>query len=226
MNPELVKQLRDPMKFIKWLWPSYTLYDAQRETIYSVKNNRETYVVAANRTGKDFTAGLIALGGILAPATFLWRDDVAAPQPVTTLEGKKLYNTRIVTTSVKDDHLDILWGEIDRFIRTAKIPLLSEQGGPLVYLSKGRDIRKLVNGKEERDTYLKAQVASKPEGLAGHHGVYTLMLMDEASGIDNQAYEAGQGWMKRLLAQGNPNAGCRNFFYKNIKAGDLRETVT
>jgi len=68
--------------------------------------------------------------------------------------------------------------------------------------------------------YLVGRVSQKGEGLAGHHAEFTMFVGDEASGLDNEAYQAAQGWAKYMLIIGNPNP-TRNFFYRAVTAGDL-----
>jgi hypothetical protein len=99
----------DPLALAKVLWPGVVLYDKQREVIYSVWNNDETVVPAGNKLGKDFVAGMTVL------LFFLTRNPC-----------------RIVTTSATDTHMDILWGEIERFIGNSTIPLRRGRGGPLI----------------------------------------------------------------------------------------------
>lgn len=197
MRPETIEALKDPLRFGKMLWPDVEFYDKQREIIHSVRDNDETYVPAGNQLGKDFVAAFIALWYFLCH------------HPV-----------KVLTTSVKDDHLRVLWGEIDRFIRTASMPLTAEHGGPLIY--NHREMRKLVGGAMEKDSYLLGCVSERGEGLSGHHAPFTLLIADEASGVDDMVYSAGQGWMKRFLAIGNPNP-CTNFFRGGVEGGDLEE---
>lgn len=146
---------RDPLVFAKVMWPDTKFYDKQREIIYSVANNDETFVPAAHQMGKDYVSGFITLWYFLTH------------HPV-----------RIITTSVKDDHLMVLWGEIGRFIDTAKYPLDHKKGGPLVI--KHRELRKVVNGVQCKISYVKGMVSEKGEGLAGHHAPHTLLVVDEA----------------------------------------------
>src|SRR5271154_521237 len=98
----------DPIAFQQFMWPDVHFYDKQREIIYSVLQNDETVVPAGNKLGKDYVAGFICL------YFFISRNPC-----------------RVVTTSVKDDHLRVLWGEINNFINTAKYPLRSDMGGML-----------------------------------------------------------------------------------------------
>ena len=185
---------------LRWLknrlWPDVQFYDKQWEVIESVERNTETYVPAGNMLGKDFLTGFICVG------CFLLNKEV-----------------RIVTTSVKERHLNVLWGEIGRFINTSKYPLRSTQGGPLIV--NHMNVKKVVNGVVCPISYLTGMVAEgEMEGLAGHHARYTLAVGDESSGLEDKAYDKFQGWAKRMLFIGNPY-DCSNFFKKGCKAGDL-----
>lgn len=76
-------------------------------------------------------------------------------------------------------------------------------------------------------SYIRARVSAKGEGMLGHHiadtgdGIpRTLMIADEASGVDNESWDVSDTWARRKLAIGNPFP-CVNFFYKSVKGGDL-----
>lgn len=189
----------DPMRLKSILWPEVVFYDKQKEVIYSVEENDETLVPAGNMLGKDFVTAFIAVSCFLR-------------YPVC----------RIVTTSVKDDHLRVLWGEIGRFIQTAKYPLVKDRGGILSV--NHRDITKLKRPYKNNEvcpiSYLRGMVSEKGEGMAGHHAPFTLFIGDEASGIDDVVYTQADGWARKKLIIGNPNP-CDNFFKRLVKAGDL-----
>lgn len=197
MTPELREAWRtEPLKMQHALWPEVAFYDKQVEIIHSVRDNFETFVPAGNMLGKDFVSGFIALW-------FFICHDVC----------------RAITTSVKDDHLRVLWGEIGGFLRTSRVPLIREQGGPLIF--NHRDIKKHVGSERAKEiSYLRGMVSSKGEGMAGHHAPYTLLIIDEASGVDDEVYTQGDTWAKKKLIIGNPNP-CVNFFYRGVKEGDL-----
>ncbi len=193
----------DPVLFQEWLWPDIKLCGYQKDILYSVRDNDETVVVAGNMLGKDFTAALATLH------FFLTR-----------------HPCRIMTTSVDGYQLEaVLWGEIRRFIQTAKYPLNSTAGGPLVV--NHLHLRKRIDGKVCGISYVLGRVAAKGEGMLGHHvattgdGIpRTLMVGDEASGIEDISYERADTWAKRKLIIGNPFP-CTNFFYRAVKGGDL-----
>jgi hypothetical protein len=187
----------DPLKFQKLLWPNINFYKEQREIIYSVRDNEETLVPAGNMLGKDFVTAFIALWFFLTH------------HPV-----------RVVTTSVDNTQLEgVLWGEIRRFIQTAKTPLDCMRGGPLII--NHLHLRKMVKGQVDGLSYMIGRVAAKGEGMLGHHAPYSLFIADEASGVDDISYDRADTWAKRKLIIGNPFP-CTNFFYKGVRGGDVK----
>lgn len=180
----------NPIEFARLLWPDVTFYDKQRQVIESVRDNSETVVPAGNELGKDFVSGFICV----------WYFLVNHP-------------VRIVTTSVNDDHLRVLWGEIGRFIDTAAVPLRSIDGGPLI--CNHREIKKVIESERDSFSYMIGKVSEKGEGLQGHHADNTLFVIDEASGVDDVAYKMGSTWADKILIIGNPWP-CENFFKKAV----------
>jgi len=191
----------DPLKLGRILWPDVRFYKQQEEIINSALWNYETYVPAGNMLGKDFVAGFIAV-------TFF----LIFPE-------SNLNHTRVITTSVKDDHLRVLWGEIGRFIQTAQSPLEIKKGGLLQV--NHRDIRRVAYHQQCPVCYIRGMVSERGEGLAGHHATNTIAVIDEASGVDDMVYTQIATWADRILVLGNPNP-CTNFFFHAVKAGDLR----
>lgn len=191
----------DPIRLGNTLWPGIELYKEQREICYSVLENNETYVPSANMMGKDFTAAYLVLTIFLSCI-------------------KLGVGCRIITTSVKGEHLGVLWAEIGRLVMGSKYPLVADRGGPLILMHQ--EIRR-ADERESKNpaNYLKAMVSETGEGLSGHHAEFTLLVGDESSAIPDLVYSAGQGWAKRFFFFGNPN-DCQNFFRKAIEAGDLK----
>lgn len=193
-------KVADPAALKDLLWPDVKFYRQQWEVIYSVCDNDETFVPAGNMLGKDFVAGFIVAYFVLTR------------HPV-----------RVVTTSAKDDHLRVLWGEIGRFVNSSRIPLKVEDGGCLVV--NHQDLRKVVGGVKCPISYAMSMVAS-PQSMAamqGHHvaktgdGVpRTLFVSDESSSVPNEYYNMAKTWMNRSLVIGN-TWPCENFFKHAIK---------
>lgn len=208
----------DPLELARLLWPDVYFYKQQREIIYSVAENDWTIVPAGNQLGKDFVAGFVCVW------FFLTR-----------------HPCRIVTTSAKEDHLRVLWGEIGRYVQTARAPLDVKRGGPLRV--NHQDIRKVVGGQVCPISYMTGLVANTDSiaAMQGHHvavtgdGVpRTLFVVDEASSVPDEYWKMGTTWAQRALVIGNPWQ-CSNFFYRAVKGdpetndpgGDLpRKVVT
>ena len=203
MSVAAIGKVVDPIELQKILWPHVRFYSKQRDVIYSVVNNDETIVHAANMMGKDFVCGFLTLWAFLTRTP-----------------------CRIVTTSVDNTQLEgVLWGEIRRFIQTSVHPLEHTNGGPL-YVNH-LHLRQIVQGKMCGISYCLGRVAAKGEGMLGHHvadvgdGVpRTFFFADEASGVDDISRERAETWAKRLVSIGNPYQ-CTNYFYKAVKAGDV-----
>lgn len=215
--------LSDPIKFVAMCWPDIKLYDKQKELLESVRDNRETVVPAGNDLGKDFTAALCTL----------WY--FCSRQPC-----------KIITTSAGQTQLkSVLWGEMARFISTAQFPMpfrindlwLSykwSDGG----IEANSYVRGMVTNKDEnlqghhlawgkrkieKEDIERFQGIMLPWGKDGYGRPLprTLAILDEASGIEDEYYNAIDTWAHRILIVGNP-LPCENFFKAAIKGrGDV-----
>src|SRR5690348_5247537 len=65
-----ISELNDPLVLGRLLRPHVRFYDKQVDMIYSVRDSKETYVVAGNQLGKDFVSGFICLTFFLAPQMY------------------------------------------------------------------------------------------------------------------------------------------------------------
>lgn len=193
-------RLSDPIALKQIYWPHIYLYNKQVEILLSVWYNRDTIVPAANMVGKDFVAAMIVL------LFFISRDPC-----------------KIITTSAGEQHLDVLWGEMNRHINVAATPLKQSDGGPLVI--KDLEIRKILNGEEQPDSYIKGMVAADAnlDKMAGHHATSmrpedindgvprNLFVVDEASSAKRTYFDKASGWARRKLIFGQP-WDCENEF--------------
>jgi len=168
-----MQKVIDPFVFQETFWPNYYFFSKQKEIVESFEHNTITVVPACNKVGKDFIAGWCALSMFL-----------------------RYKECRGITTSIRDDHLRVLFGEIERHINNCRFPLR----GPLGCLKiKHRDIRKIVNGQQCSISYMRGLVSEKTEGFAGHHARWTFAILDEASGIDDSVLDQILTWAKRVL---------------------------
>lgn len=183
----------DPIHFIETQWPQYRLYGKQWEIVQSFEYNSITVVPSGNKMGKDFIASLCGLSMF-----------------------QRYQECRGITTSIRDDHLRVLFGEMDRHIDQCRFPMRYPQGNLKI---KHRDVRKIVKGKQCPISYIRGLVSEKPEGFAGHHAKWTFAIIDEASGIDDSVLDQILTWAQRVLIIGNP-LPTTNFFFRMVKAGD------
>lgn len=201
--PDLRKYRDNPLALQKAFWPQYTFYQEQRDIVRSVWENRYTWAPAAQKMGKDFVAGFIPV------AFFLTRNPC-----------------RVVVTSAKEGHLDVVFAEINKFINTCKYPLLAKEGGPL--LVKYHSIEKLVGGKKCPTSYIKGMVAADDSiaAMGGHHVAtwdetpHTLFLGDECSSMNSEYEEKARPWAKRIFFIGN-TWECDNIWRKGVDKGDV-----
>lgn len=184
-------------------WPGMQLYDKELEIVDATLTCRETVVRAGNGLGKDFTSAFLALSSFIAAA---WKGLTA----------------RIVTTSVKQDHIGVMWGEIGDLIAKAARPINEVAGGDFIVndmLIRRRSERALQGTNAKN--YLVGLVSMHGEGMAGHHADFTLGIGDEASGIVNKVRDEMQGWCDHMLWISNPRPGFENFYRELCDAGDL-----
>lgn len=189
----------DPLAICAKFWPSVSFYKEQVDAIYSVDRNYETVIVAGNMLGKDFTAAFIVLSLFLRALK----------------HGK---TCRIVTTSVADHHLKVLWGEIGRFVMTSAFPLCGskEHKTAPIFINHHEIRYNHERWAKNPLSYVRGLVSERGEGLAGHHADWTLAVVDEASGVHPDVKKYLDGWAKRQLIFGNPNQ-CENFFKHAVK---------
>jgi len=203
LSPETAARLRDPLQFVNFLWPDLRLYDKQWDILYSVEHNGETNVYSSNMAGKDKVAALVCLRAILCHR-----------------------EARVVTTSVRDDSINLLWAEIDQYINESSYPwdrsktgvLDAEHGGPLI--RKYHHIRMATEMGYSSKSYLIGTVSKKGEGLSGHHAEFTMLVVDEASGVDEKVKIFAEGWTNKLFVFGNPNE-CNNWWRRAYKEGNI-----
>lgn len=209
--------LRDPVKFCSVLWPDTRFWGKQVDILYALTESTEVYVTAGNKLGKDFIGGYYNLTFFMIPQLYFPAEYVLQVDRQTPRHWQPYmrHRRRVVTTSVKDEHMDVLWGEVGQFYRTCAVdlePYFKMTHHELRYLEE-------VEAKNPAN-YLKGQVSATGEGLAGHHAAYTSATGDEASGLDDIVQSQCVTWAKRNLWISNP-LPTTNFFRANVKKGDL-----
>jgi len=112
---------------------------------------------------------------------------------------------RVVTTApIWSQVKDLLWAEIAVRHRDSRLPI----GGQL-------DLTRLTFGP---DHFAVGFSTDQPEQFAGHHSPRLLLVVDEASGVDERIYNASKGFLTaaspdtRVLLIGNPTKPAGTFF--------------
>jgi hypothetical protein len=217
------------------MWPHLEFPPPSLEMISSVRTARRTLVVAGNMLGKDWTLGRLCLAFWYSPWTFFPRGyfsqvehrtemqrlaEVRGLGSVREIPEHILHQRRIVTTSVKGEHLAVLWGEIGNAWRTCAVDLSAR------FAMNDQEVRfkeelEGVRGKNV-NSYLVGMVSGSDnfEGLTGHHAPYTFAVGDEASGLPNGVFDAFATWAKRECYIGNPRP-CNNKYRTEFQQGDL-----
>jgi hypothetical protein len=221
----------DPLQVMRGMWPQEYFYDKQAEFVYGVRDATELYVVAGNELGKDWILGRTCLAHVVYPWCFYPRHHFLNAENrdnVKLLAGMRgckpselpewiLHQRRVVTTSVKDKHLDVLWGEVGNAWRTCSEDLSKR------FVMTHHEIRFKEEAEEKNpSSYMIGVVSGSTnfEGLTGHHAHYALAAGDEASGLPDGVYEALNTWAKRQVYITNPKP-CNNFVKRNFRQGDL-----
>jgi phage terminase large subunit len=111
--------------------------------------------------------------------------------------------SRVVTTAPTWRQVSmLLWREIANLHTNAKLPL----GGELL-------ATELRIGPT---WFAMGQSSDKPESFAGHHARHMLLVVDEASGVDEQVYAASEGFLtgqgSKVLMVGNPTRPAGAFY--------------
>ncbi len=211
----------NPVSFLASHWPAVMIYDKQFDILESLRYSSETFVTAGNMLGKDFISGYVALSFFLAPQMYFDVEYVASIERQRSKDNPNPHTVRILTTSVAEHHLKVLWGEIGRFVSTCKYPLVHDKENPRGPITINYQEVRYAREKHAKNplNYLQGRVSDTGEGLAGHHAAYTLAIFDEASGIPDLSYTQMGTWAKKMLIIGNPNA-CQNFFRRGVKTGN------
>ena len=164
-----------------------TLSPYQKRILISICNNRRTSIRSASATGKTFTAAVAVLW-------FLYN----------------FYPSTVVTTAPTFRQVkELLWREISSLWNNATFSL-----GTIAPSGTSLDLTREPNSKQKH--YAIGYSTNEPERFQGTHNEYVLVIVDEASGVDEMVFNAIEnpmaGGKSKLLLIGNPTQTQGTFF--------------
>lgn len=130
---------------------------------------------------------------------------VAADVALTFLATHR--NSRVVTTAPTWTQVEqLLWREIRAGVTRGQ----ARRAHPLIF--PDATATKLELGEQ---WFAIGQSTNQPERFQGHHADHLLLIVDEASGVDEAIYEAAEGFLtaegSRVLLIGNPTRAAGQF---------------
>ncbi len=162
----------DPVFFQKEILGGGDLWHRQAELFEAVKNNRRVAIKAGYNLGKTYSIARLALW-------FLY---------------SKPHSIVITTASTNRQVKTLLWGEIRKAHRNARVPL----GGQL----------DLTTLRIDEDWYAIGFSTDEPTNVQGFHARRVMVVIDEASGVDQEIVESLEGAISgddcRMVMVGNP----------------------
>jgi hypothetical protein len=125
-------------------------------------------------------------------------------------------NSRVITTAPTFTQVrDLLWSEIHSAISNAPVGLYPQAAATRLNLAE--------------DWFAVGVSTNKPERFQGHHAEHLLLIVDEASGVDEEIYNAAEGFFTaenaRLLLIGNPTQTSGTFFRAFHSERSMYETI-
>jgi len=185
----LLSWIDDPVQYTRDVFPRARIYDHQDYILSSLATRKKVAVTSGHGIGKDATA-----------AKAIWWFLTTRPFP------------KIVCTAPTAGQLeDVLWPELSKW--------QTRMGMPGWLADQYEVIDRVVRNKEHpREWWSKAVVPRKgeEESIQGRHEDHVMILLDEASGVDDAVIESLLGTLTSpnsyVLAIGNPTRHS-GFFY-------------
>lgn len=162
----------DPIFFSKEILGGGELWSRQVDLFNAVKDNRRVAIKAGYNLGKTYSIARLALW-------FLY---------------SKPHSIVITTASTNRQVKTLLWGEIRKAHRNARVPM----GGQL----------DLTSLRIDDDWYAIGFSTDEPTNVQGFHAKRVMVVIDEASGVDKEIVESLEGAISgddcRMVMVGNP----------------------
>lgn len=191
----------DPVRFVREMLGAEP-FDYQCEFLEALsKGTRKMSVKSGHGTGKSTTASWAMLWFLLL----------------------RFPNKVVVTAPTSSQLFDAMFAELKRWIN--ELPPELQQ-----LLNVKSDRVELVSAPSEAFISCRTARAETPEALAGVHSDHVLLIVDEASGVPEQVFEAAAGSMSghsaTTLMLSNPTRSSGTFFESHNRMADSWWTRT
>ena len=191
----------DPVRFVREMLGAEP-FDYQQEFLEAVaKGTRKMSVKSGHGTGKSTTASWAMLWFLLL----------------------RFPNKVVVTAPTSSQLFDAMYAECRRWVN--ELPKELQQ-----LLNVKSDRIELVSAPSEAFISCRTARAETPEALAGVHSDHVLLIVDEASGVPEQVFEAAAGSMSghsaTTLMLSNPTRSSGTFFESHNRMADSWWTRT
>lgn len=191
----------DPVRFVKEMLGAEP-FDYQQEFLEALaRGTRKMSVKSGHGTGKSTTASWAMLWFLLL----------------------RFPNKVVVTAPTSSQLFDAMFAELKRWIN--ELPKELQQ-----LLNVKSDRVELVSAPSEAFISCRTARAETPEALAGVHSDHVLLIVDEASGVPEQVFEAAAGSMSghsaTTLMLSNPTRSNGTFFESHNRMADSWWTRT
>ena len=191
----------DPVRFVREMLGAEP-FDYQQEFLEALaKGTRKMSVKSGHGTGKSTTASWAMLWFLLL----------------------RFPNKVVVTAPTSSQLYDAMYAECRRWVN--ELPKELQQ-----LLNVKSDRIELVSAPSEAFISCRTARAETPEALAGVHSDHVLLIVDEASGVPEQVFEAAAGSMSghsaTTLMLSNPTRSSGTFFESHNRMADSWWTRT
>ncbi len=191
----------DPVRFVREMLGAEP-FDYQQEFLEALaKGTRKMSVKSGHGTGKSTTASWAMLWFLLL----------------------RFPNKVVVTAPTSSQLFDAMYAECRRWVN--ELPKEIQQ-----LLNVKSDRIELVSAPSEAFISCRTARAETPEALAGVHSDHVLLIVDEASGVPEQVFEAAAGSMSghsaTTLMLSNPTRSSGTFFESHNRMADSWWTRT
>ena len=170
----------DPLFFSKYVLGGDQPWGRQSEILRAVRDARRVAVRSGHGVGKTWTAARAAVWYLYSH-----------PHSIV-----------LTTAPTHRQVRSILWAEIRKQVRAARVPL----GGRMTETRLALD----------DDWFALGLSTDEPERFQGYHAEHLMLVMDEAPGISPEIYDAARGLLTsrhaRVLLIGNPTAPSGPFY--------------